>query len=889
MSTYNIEALSRAGRRLKITLQTESGDETIEAGTGGLYLSADEAAVITREAPADDDALLPASLSLKLLSREWHADFFTRSETGIAVRCERDGALLFAGYVEPMAYSQPFSEVLDEVELSCIDCLSALQYRKWGGVGGAGVDFAALRQAAALRTLADVISTALTAVAAPVLGSGARIVWDASLALSSATAAAHTFMQDVKVSEALFLGDDEDDAWTLQDVLTETLRYLGLRCLQAGETFYLFSPDTASAGGSIAWYNLDGSAAFTTAGEELALTNALAADTDTRLSVGEVFSRVSVEADRTELSNPVPTPMSSDELTSLFGARQLCLTVFEAGGEGERAKRNFRHLVLGEDIDSNYGAAAVTDWYVRLKGSENWTFAAWDGAARVPDLYALLGTTEHQEAALRYLGSHPGAALVAWGSRERDVYKQKNTPTATVQMTDYLVFSTSPQPSTAARWTVDSAALLGAAPMASYVGPAGSAVFSPADDDTTNYLVLSGNIVLCPRLPVSHYYPDYAGSDADAAFADTALQPYTEHSDGCLRTVRALQTADPAATATDAPLADYPYLPPFTEHVPEQLPWPDITALASYNRVPCLRCMLVIGSKCCVEARNDAGTALGTYSWQTFKERADCANDSEYFRQSFSLGFRPDKGDKIVGHSFSIENNITLSMGLDCEGLALPITRADALSGQVRFYILGPENVAYSSKAVCLTSADFYTYPAASQSAYEGLLTYVAAVMLSNFKVEFKSDGGFFDRGEDNDLIYESDTDEAFDHKRDEVSVKLTTALTKDERAALGVKSGLFLSEPVVSATGLPLTEVYSPRASATAKPERLLVDALYRRLHVPTLVMEQTVREEGADLSPFCRYSHPALAGKAFAPEGEERDLQADTLRVTARECLSD
>lgn len=884
MSTYTAEALSQAGRRIKVTLQTESGSDSVEAGSDGLYLASDEAVVITREAPADDDALLPASLSLKLLSSEWRADFFTRTETGIAVRCERDGVLLFAGYVEPMAYSQPFNEVLDEVELSCIDCLSALQYRKWGGVGRAGVDFKALRQAAALRTFADVVTEALTATAAPVLGSEARIVWDGSLALTAATASAHTFMQDVEVSEALFLGEDEDDAWTLQDVLTELLRYLGLRCLQVGETFYLFNPDTVAAGGSITWYALDGSTAMTTAAETLTLTNAEAADTDTKLSLGEAFSRVSVEADREELDNPVPTPMESSALTALFGARQLALTVIEAGGEGERAKRNFRHMVLGEDIDSNYGAAAVTDWYVRLRGSENWTFAAWDGSARVPDLYASLSTTEHQEAAVRYLGSHVGAALVAWGKRERDVYKKKNTPTATVQMTDYLVISTSPQPSTAARWTVDSTALLGAAPVASYVGPANSAVFSPADDDTTNYLLLSGNIVLCPHLSVSHYYPDYVGTEADTAFSDTATQPYTEHDDGCLRTVHAWQAAQPTDSAADAAAASYPYLPPYTEHVPEQLPWPGLTVLATYNRVPCLRCMLIIGNKCCVEARNDAGTAQGTYSWQTFKERADCVSDSEYFRQSFSLGFRPDKGDKLVGHSFSIESNVTLSMGLDSEGLALPIKRADALSGQVRFYILGPENVAYSNTKVCLTSPDFYTYPAASLSGYKSLLSYVAAVMLSNFKVKFKSDGGFFDRGEDNDLVYESDTDEAFDHRRDAISLKITTALTKEERAELGVKSGLFISEPAVAATGLPLTEVYSPREAATAKPERLLVDALYRRLHQPPFTMEQTVTEAAADHSPFCLYAHPALPGRLFMAEGEERDLQADTLRVTAR-----
>lgn len=111
------------------------------------------------------------------------------------------------------------------------------------------------------------------------------------------------------------------------------------------------------------------------------------------------------------------------------------------------------------------------------------------------------------------------------------------------------------------------------------------------------------------------------------------------------------------------------------------------------SKVAVLACMLVIGDKCVVETGTD-GQATD-FVWQKYKERSECQSDDEYYQQCFTIGFDPKIGDKLVGTEFSIQNNIDYKMGIDAEGIAIPITKGDKISGQVRFMILGPVNATW--------------------------------------------------------------------------------------------------------------------------------------------------------------------------------------------------
>jgi len=47
-------------------------------------------------------------------------------------------------------------------------------------------------------------------------------------------------MNDMKVSELLFLDDDFDSLWTSDQVLNEVLQYLNLHIVQLGRDFFIY-------------------------------------------------------------------------------------------------------------------------------------------------------------------------------------------------------------------------------------------------------------------------------------------------------------------------------------------------------------------------------------------------------------------------------------------------------------------------------------------------------------------------------------------------------------------------------------------------------------------------------------------------------------------------
>ena len=91
------------------------------------------------------DHLLRGSASIRLLTRNFISDFFCTSCMDAVVNIFRDGKCVFAGFIEPQAYSQPYNETYDELELSCIDILSALQYSKYRNIGGPGVIYESVK------------------------------------------------------------------------------------------------------------------------------------------------------------------------------------------------------------------------------------------------------------------------------------------------------------------------------------------------------------------------------------------------------------------------------------------------------------------------------------------------------------------------------------------------------------------------------------------------------------------------------------------------------------------------------------------------------------------------------------------------------------------------
>ena len=184
--------------------------------------------------------------------------------------------------------------------------------------------------------------------------------------------------------------------------------------------------------------------------------------------------------------------------------------------------------------------------------------------------------------------------------------------------------------------------------------------------------------------------------------------------------------------------------------------------------------MLIIGGKCVVEKTpdNDLGTGVPytgngwpqDFVWRDYKPRESCASDEEYYQQCFNIGFDPKIGDKLIGTEYSLQGNHDYKIGIDAEGIAIPIKKADKVSGRVQFMILGPVNTVWGE--ITRRHPSFWRHTKWGTNQIP-LLAHVSSIMLKSFEVKVYSDNGLINNNnDDNDVIYMSDTKESFDNRK---------------------------------------------------------------------------------------------------------------------------
>lgn len=122
--------------RIEVHILTR-GDKSKEVfiGENGELSFTDDPVDLTSQVNDTFDHLLCQQATVRLLVRNFMPELFCASCRDAVVNIFREGKCLFAGYVEPQSYSQGYNEEYDEIELSCIDALTALRYARYRDVG----------------------------------------------------------------------------------------------------------------------------------------------------------------------------------------------------------------------------------------------------------------------------------------------------------------------------------------------------------------------------------------------------------------------------------------------------------------------------------------------------------------------------------------------------------------------------------------------------------------------------------------------------------------------------------------------------------------------------------------------------------------------------------
>ena len=888
-----------------ITVHIVTGNDrtqTIEIGTekADVYFS-DDPAEIENEVNDTFDVLLRNSAKIRLLCGNLITDLFSTSCRDAVVNIYKNDTCIFAGFIEPQTLSQPYNDRWDELELNCIDALSALQYSKYKNVGALGVIYAFVKAEAAQRSFYDIATEILQGVTGglDILGNQNIKFWyDGSKAVDAQTANRYQVFRQLSISDLLFMGDDESDVWQQDEVLEELLKYLNLHIVQDGFNFYIFSWESVKATpDKIIWHDIVANSTKTTAQQAVTIALANVADCDTTISIGDVYNQLLLTAKVEDIESVIESPLDDDLLVSPYINKQKYLTEYSSDGEGKTAYYAMKAMVNGES--TNYGGGAITNWYVQVMRNKQWTFPMKGNTEiDIVDYFGSEGTNQH--ALPDWLGQAPGAAIMALGSVKINTANDDNSPTSKVNMTNYLVVSVNGNGvDNDENETYPSVAdIQKNIPYAVYTGNKAGGVFSPSDEKTTNYIVLSGKVILNPIMAVTGNFsamrkkmgdrPPYQGSGGGGGTTPPPMYfwhqtvPSRNNGDGRYYTRQYWQAETPDKEVSWHEGADSGFYP-YTGEGPEEYEF-KYSAVGdstdTISKVAVLACMLVIGDKCVVETGTEGQTT--DFVWQKYKERSECQSDDEYYQQCFTIGFDPKIGDKLVGTEFSIQNNIDYKMGIDAEGIAIPITKGDKISGQVRFTILGPVNATWD--VITRRHPTFFRHTKWSSSSVP-LLAHVSSILIKSFEVKVYSDNGLISNGDDdNDIIYMSDTKETFVNKKDDLEFKINSALTATECAQLGVSNTVKLSTPLNISTGDGVLEVYDRNGNVRAKPEQIYVDSYYTEYHKPRIVMEQKLRDIDNVVSLFNHYRHEAL-NKEFFVQGIGRNLIEGRADLTLKE----
>lgn len=877
--------------RIEVHILT-GGDRTKETVIGeknGELSFTDDPVELTSQVNDTFDHLLCQQATVRLLARNFVPDFFCASCRDAVVNIYREGECLFAGFIEPQSYSQGYNEEFDEIELSCIDALTALQYAKYRDVGSLGVLYNVVKAEAEQRTFLAMLKEILGGVTAEldiVGGNAMRYLYDGSKAVDDLAGNHYAIFGQLTVSELLFLGDEEDDVWQQDEVLEEILKYLNLHIVQDGFTFYLFSWESVKGDERIYWRDLLTGASVTTARQTTDIVTGLVTDTDTTISVGEVYNKIMLTAKVESMESVIESPLDNDLLKSPFSNKQKYMTEYSSDGEGSKAINAFDAMTHGQE--TSYSGGCVTDWYVQMMNNSQWLFPK-SGSGNLMEEYCSEGRNQH--ILPNWLAKNQGAAIMALGKVEKKTDGKDNSPTSKVEMTNYLVVSVNGNCDDKEATTYPNTNSLKAGiPRAVYNGSMTGGVFSPTDEGTTNYIVLSGKLVLNPVMALTDTYKaiyNYDGGKWGNLFTrigkwSGVTVPSRNNGDGRYYTQQWWKAALPNETVAWDMETAHGFVP-FTDTGPQLYEF-KYSAIGDgsdhISKVGMLACMLIIGDKCVVEKGTEG--QVTDFEWRQYKTLEQCSNEDEYYQQCFTIGFDPKIGDKIVGTKFDLQNNVNYELGIDAEGIAIPIKKADKVSGRVKFMILGPVNALWD--VVTRRHKTWFRHTKWNSTTIP-LLAHVSSIMVEQFEVKIYSDNGLVNNTGDNDLVYMSDTKESFVNVKDDIEMKINSALTAAECQALDVTDSVKMSTPLNTLTGEGLLAVYDYSRGMSAKPEQLYVDYYYKEWHAPRVVMTQKLTDtDGGIVSLFAHYRHPMM-DKTFFVQGISRNLEEGYAEMTLKE----
>ena len=755
---------------------------------------------------------------------------------------------IFYGYVDPLQFNEPFAHKYEEITINATDPLGALEDMTIKNVD---------------TSEADVM---------PFMNLMVKIMEAIFAGNSSAYNGIHTYLannvhpNNIKVNTSIFY-DDDDEGMTLYDVMTELLKYLGCTIC--------YEPN----GGTINLFNIyNGTPASETPPQWFdAADDAMSASGS--LSKDDAYNKVTLTCEIEPVEDDIDL-IDSDYMYSDYINYQKYMTELVSTGEGVDAYNGFGDLLGLREVPeetTNYDGGYKLDHYCFVKRNDAWEFGDTSYINAMNGTENKEATDENrkmkgdQSDVLRWLKNNTGkAAFVSFGKGNKINYKD-NSPVNNISMTDYLVIAVNGHNDHGKNGHIKTmmADMNLRSPICKYNGLK-ALNLTPTDSRVTNYVVISGKVILNPlqrktgpnwaqdpNFPEEwHNGPggmEMLYNNSTNTLSQTketwpqliSISPYLWH-----KTVPHPDNGDGAyyqqkwwkRNANTSSIASVgEYMPTdevgifgFLDNKENEMLKYSWTSYGDetdkISKLPILACQLKVGDKYCVERIDEGNDGQGKFEWMTYDEWVESGKQGGANTPYFTIGIDPKVDDKIVGSSYSIQNNVSYTMNINGTGTSIPIKISDKLNGTPEFTILGLMNQMWNEiervHPTLFRSTSWNDH-------YFWLLELLDSVLISDLKIEFKSDNALISEDAstaDNDLVYYSDTNPLYKDTL-ECDLKICTPLTMEECQQWGIKYKMSNSY-VMTLTDDPFYgwEI----GNGTVKPEQLFIDYYYKQYSKP-------------------------------------------------------
>lgn len=859
---YSVHILSDNDKTKELTI-----------GEKGLFFSGSP---ISIETDIDDtfQTIIRRSATINLVTSDYIGDkLFANNSRNIKVNIYKEDLCIYAGFVEPNTFSQPFANGLEEFTINTTDALTTLQYYNYGDV--TLKTYLKAKKDAKVKTFKDMLDQMLGDILDIdiVNGTGGVIYYDLSKGITKGKES--TIFNDCSMSELYLLGDEADDVWTNEDVLEQMLQYLNLHIIQDGLDYYIFDWNSIK-NRRTNWQNMTLRAVTLQNPSVIEMTSEMHSSNDTNLSVADVYNQVSVKCKLEDQEDVIKSPMDSDSLSSLYNGKQKYMTEYISEGEGRSANNAFFDMI--HDRATTYDGCRTVDWYLQAMYNRNWNFITPNGD--ITDLCEFGNNMYINQWKLpKYLKDNQLIpSLFRMGSVEKKPNITDNSPTSKIDMSSYLFISINGNgDDTETNHSPSDQTLQNRSGMIEYIGNSSGGVFSPTDDVTTNYLVFSGKLCLMPIQKETDKFSTLLNYDRGSYWHKTV--PSDNNGDGRYYTRKWYNQTRPSDEATSyikGALSLHPWTKDKANHELQYNYTSNGDSTDKFSKLPVLECELIIGNKRLIETNIDI-YGNSTFKWVEIGKEPIIDGDKI---TTFSLGINPKIGDKIIGDEFSIQNNISYTMNLETEGTAIPITKDDALSGAVVFRILGPINLTWND--ITKRHKTWFRHTKWYNNT-KFVLSHLENIIIKDFECKVYSDQAGNDSDEDNDLIYMSNETDKFVNKKDDTEFKFITQLSSAECIQKGIKNSINLNAVINTNTRTPLESIYNATTNETAKPEEHYINQYYLAYSKPKLIMETDLHDTD-DIS-IQNIFHSKVLKRNFFVQSINRDLKEASVHIKLKE----